>query len=252
MATGDQADIANRIRAVLPSQWFPTSPAGGPSATPVLDGLLAGLGSAWAAMYSLLQYAVLQTRIATATDFFVDLIGQDFFGTALLRLMGETDAAYSARIRKNLFRPKATRAAMVRLLTDLTGNAPTIIEPANPGDCGGWDTGNIAWDTAGVWGDLLPFQAFITVNRTPGPGGIPGVMGWYDASKPSGQQVGGWDRGAIEWTAPYQVLAQLSDADIYAAIADCMPAASIAWVKITPVVSFQLDISTLGGAATLA
>jgi hypothetical protein len=36
--------MAARIRAVLPARWFPVSPARGPSATPVLDGVLAGLG----------------------------------------------------------------------------------------------------------------------------------------------------------------------------------------------------------------
>src|SRR5579875_2257217 len=161
MATGDQADAAARAKAVLPGGWFPTTPASGTSATPVLDAVLAGpaWGASW--LYGLLAYAANQKRIATATDSNLDLIGGDYFSTGLLRRSGETDAAYRARILANLLAPRGTRAAVIAVLKALTGYAPTVFEPARPADTGGWghlggplNTG-LAYSTGpGGYGDL--------------------------------------------------------------------------------------------------
>src|SRR5260370_23111506 len=122
--------MAARIRTVLPLSWFPKSSPGGASASPILDGVLAGLGSAWAAIYSLLSYVRLQTRIATATDWFLDIIASDFFGSEIVRRGREGDAAFRLRILNNMFAPRATRAALSRVLIELTGRVPLIFEPA--------------------------------------------------------------------------------------------------------------------------
>ena len=74
--TGDQADMAARLRAALPGRWFG-------DAAPVLDGVLAGIGAIWAAVHTQLQAAISQTRIATATGPFLDMIALDFFGRRL-------------------------------------------------------------------------------------------------------------------------------------------------------------------------
>jgi hypothetical protein len=74
--TGDQTDILGRIKALLPFRWFPDT-------TPVLDALLSGIAWSLALIYSLIQYAKNQTRIATASDGFLDLISYDFFGINL-------------------------------------------------------------------------------------------------------------------------------------------------------------------------
>ena len=76
--TGDQQDMIARLRAVLPTRWFPDS-------APVLDGLLSGLASGWSWAYQQLLYVKAQTRIATATDVWLDIIANDYFGGRLAR-----------------------------------------------------------------------------------------------------------------------------------------------------------------------
>ena len=93
--TGDQTDMQARLLAALPNGWFADE-------APVLSGLLRGLGSGWAWLYSLLTYVRQQSRIATATDGWLDLIARDYGGPAWGRLTGETDTAFSARIMRNL------------------------------------------------------------------------------------------------------------------------------------------------------
>jgi hypothetical protein len=95
-------------------------------------------------------------------------------------------------------RERATRAAMTTKLTQLTGRAPSILEPARATDTGGWGTA-IAWGAAGAWGSLLmPQQCFVTAYRPLAGGGL--VAG---------------------------------DADITAAVVDMLPVASIAWLRIS-------------------
>ena len=135
MATGDQTDFANRLRAVLPLGWFPAPPAaGGTTQTPVLDALLLGLGNAWAYLYSLLAYTRTQTRLATMSGAFVDMFSADMFGGSLPRNSGETDAAFKVRILANFTAPKNTRAAISAAIVSATGNTPNIIEPLNASD----------------------------------------------------------------------------------------------------------------------
>jgi hypothetical protein len=74
--TGDQQDMLSRLRTVLPMRWFPDD-------APILTGLLSGLASAWSWAHDLLQCVTAQTRIATATDIWLDIIAQDYFGNQL-------------------------------------------------------------------------------------------------------------------------------------------------------------------------
>ena len=178
MAIGDQNDIAGRIRSALPARWFPLTAPGAASATPVLDGVLAGLGSVWSWLYGMIAYAGLQARLATATDVWLDLIALDFFGLRVQRLNPESDAQFSARIKAEILRPRATRAAVAQAITDLTGRAPVIFEPARPADTGGYTIGGVGYGAGGGYGDLqLPFQAFITAYRPHG-GGVANVAGY--------------------------------------------------------------------------
>src|SRR3984957_19084211 len=99
MATGDQNDMLARIKALLPNGWFR-------GLTPVLDALLSGYAWSLSFIYQLIQYAQLQTRIATATDGFLDLISFDFFGGSLPRKSQEYDAPFRSRILAQLFLEK--------------------------------------------------------------------------------------------------------------------------------------------------
>ncbi len=212
-----------RLLALLPLRWFP-------DVAPVLGSLLSGLSDGWAWLYAMLGYARLQTRIATATDSFLDLISQDFFATALLRRFGEADAAFRSRIQRELLRPRATRAALITELLALTGRAPVVFEPARPADTGAWGLA-AGYGVGGGWGSLLlPFQCFVTAFRPLGSG-VPLVGGWSGLGVVSSN--GGYGAGAMEYVSLAMVQSQVSDTDIKLAIAGTVPVAVTAWTRIS-------------------
>jgi hypothetical protein len=222
--TGDQQDILARLRIVLPARWFPDS-------APVLDALLNGLAFGWSWVYQQFQYVKAQTRIATATDIWLDIIALDFFGDRLIRRAAQSDAAFLSRIQRELFRERGTRSAIVSVLQDLTGRAPIVFEPARSSDTGGYTSlgglgGGVGYGIAGGWGSLsLPFQCFITAYRPLGSG-IAAVSGW-------GGSVGGYGGGTIEYASLEMVQGQVTDGDIFAAVADVLPVTVIGWTRIT-------------------
>ena len=218
--TGDANDMLARIKAVLPLHWFP-------DVTPVLDGVLSGFAAAWAWLYSMLGYAKLQTRIATATDSFLDVIALDFFGDRLARRADESDDTFRVRIQAELLRERGTRPALVAVLTELTGRAPVIFEPTRPADTGAWNEAEgLGWGVAGGWGSLmLPHQCFATAFRPKGAG-IATVAGY-------GTYAGGYGGGSIEYADLFMIQGLVTDIDIENAIAGVLPAATIAWVRIT-------------------
>ena len=217
MATGDAPDMVARLKAVLPNRWFPDT-------APVLAGLLSGFAVVASSMYALLQAVREQTRIATASGAFLDMIGQDYFGVRLRRRFGQRDETYRRRIQAELLRERGTRAAVISVLTDLTGRAPVVFEPARATDTGAWGIA-LGYGMAGGWGSLeLPFQCFVTAYRPLGVG-ISSVAGWGGSS-------GGWGQGAIEYASVEMLQGQVTGAEIDAAVAGVMPAASIAWTRI--------------------
>jgi len=216
--TGDTPDMLSRLKATLPSRWFADT-------TPVLDGLLTGLAATWSWLYGALAYTKLQTRIATATDSFLDAITTDFFGLRLPRRPAEPDAAFRPRIQRELLRARDTRAAVIVVLTDLTGRPPHIFEPTRPADTGAW-CGPLGYGVAGGWGSLmLPFQCFVTAFRAQGSG-IASVAGY-------GQPAGGYGHGAIEYASLSMLTGEITDADITQSIASVMPVSTIAWTRIS-------------------
>lgn len=131
MSTGDTADIFSRLKRLLPVGWFGDN-------NPVLDAALWGCATAQAWAYTLYIYAKSQTRIKTATDGWLDLISLDFFGSGLIRYVSQSDASFRNRILINIFRERTTRPAMEKILLELTGRAPIIIEPGRPADVGSY------------------------------------------------------------------------------------------------------------------
>ena len=229
MAVGDSNDFIYRLKNALPTGWF----AAGDN--PVLEGLLSGSASVSASAYQNFLYDYLQTRIATATDFNLDIIAYDFFGLKLSRRPGETDANFSARIRANLFLPKGTRTSVSMAITNLTGNTPRIIEPRNPSDTGGYGSLNhkkvgfgCGFNKAGAYGSLVsPYQAFVTVKRqapviTP-TANINGFNGF----------IGGYNVGRLAWASRSINTGTVTDDEIYQTIHDFSPCGTIAWVRIT-------------------
>lgn len=182
-----QSTISARVLSLLP-RWFG-------DAAPLRDALAQGVAWALLQANALILYAALQLRIRTATDGWLDMIAADFFGLGLPR-GASTDASYRNRILIGLFRERTTRAATVRVLLDLTGRAPDIIEPERPLDCGGYGVA-CGYGAAGSWGEIGAYELFITARR-------PLAGSGYTAT----------------------------DADIFAAVEAVRPAGIEAWVRI--------------------
>jgi hypothetical protein len=219
MTVGDQQDFLARIKALLPNGWFR-------SPTPILDGALNGIAWALALAYGLIQYAKLQTRIATATGGWLDLISFDFFGANLPRKTQEQDATFRARIQAELLLERGTRHGLIRALQILTGRTPWVFEPGRATDTGGYNTNTMGYGAAGAYGSLrLPFQAFVIAYRPPGQN-IPNVGGY-------GSSVGGYGVGSqLEYVNPSITTGVVTDADIYAAIDSVKDAGTIIWTSI--------------------
>lgn len=240
MATGDQANILARLRALLPQSWFPDD-------APNLDGVLAGFSSVGAWAYAQIAYAKLQTRLGTATDGWLDLIAFDFFGRRIRRRKGQSDDSFRGLIRKEMLRERVTRPAIKAALEDLTGQPVTIFEPAHPGDTGGFNTGYLAYNETGRWGSLLlPYQMFIDVVQPIGAG-IPNVGG-YDSG------WGGYNFAPMMLGDLADVIGEVTDQDIYDTVNATRAAGVTCWVAIgsPKPVGARLDIDFVLNESVLA
>jgi hypothetical protein len=233
---GDQNDGASRVRSLIPAGWFEQGQS------PVLDAVLQGYGWAISTAYDLLSFVKAQTRITTATGGWLDLIAFDFFGRALRRKTGQSDAAYLVRIQSALFREQGTRAGMIKALTVLTGQAPFIFEPNRPADTGGYGVA-CGYGMAGGYGAInRPYEAMVIVQR-PSFGGNGGVAGY-------GTPIAGYGVGAGEYTAQSLYEDLITDQDILDVINAVKPFGTRVWVNIggTRPVSTPM---TLGPPGTL-
>ena len=238
MATGDPADMAQRMAAVLPARWFPPL-----DDAPVLNAVLTGIGQAWSFCYALIAYARGQARLATATGAFLDMIAADFDGFGLPRHPGESDGSFRVRIAANLRRSAATRAAVTEAVTTLTERAVTLFEPMRPADTGGYAAlrspgcgGGGGYGTVPLrYGSLAtPYQIFVDATR-PDEGALAlAVMGYaFYATAASTTAIGGYGAGAIEYASEAVLDALVTDATIEAAITAALPATCTAWVRLT-------------------
>jgi len=216
--TGGIADFVSRLKLVLPARWFADS-------TPVLDALLTGFASAWSGIFATLAYVKSQTRIATANGIFLDIAAADYLGGALPRRAGEADAAYSARIIKNLIGPRATRASLVARLANLTGREPAVFEPLNVADTGAYNV-NTGYNMAGGYGSAnLPYQFFMTAYR-PNSAPVSNAGGY-------GGGPGGYNTRPMFYADVSEFAGTVSDSEIYATIAAVLPTSGIAWTQIS-------------------
>lgn len=237
MATGDQNDIASRVKLWEPTQWFPAP------TSPLRDAHAAGAGGAFVINYGQIAYTVLQTRVATLTDGWVDVASQDYLGPGVLpRRINESDAAFSLRIRLAVFAPKLTRTAIIQAVQNLTGRAPKVFNPARPSDTGGYGFlgmtegtglayGSASGSPAGAGGYgslLLPYQFFIIAFR-PILTGVPYVGGYYAGS---GWAGGGYGVGALEYVTLAMAGENVPDALIYSTLNSIIAAGITAWTRI--------------------
>jgi hypothetical protein len=217
MSIGDQSDMLSRLKRLLPIGWFGDN-------NPIRDALLWGYAQALSWGYTLYLYAQAQTRIKTATDGWLDLIGLDFFGDNLIRYSGQADGSYRNRILINIFRERATRHGMDQVLFDLTGRHPLIIEPAKPDDCGCLGL-TLGLGVAGPLGSTsCPYQAFVTAYRPSGSG----AANW------PGLKTNWFGLGQTSALIPQsQFFSDVSDADIIAAIEATKAYGTTVWFRIT-------------------
>lgn len=138
MSIGDTSDIARRMRAILPTGWFPSMNDDYQSdKSPILNAILNGMAAPLSCAYSLLQYGLSSTRLGSATDIMLDIAAQDLFGTSgLPRMSGEADAAYLIRIQKNLAAQKSTRDAVMDSIKSIGAQGIQLVESGNCNDCG--------------------------------------------------------------------------------------------------------------------
>jgi hypothetical protein len=224
MATGDSTDMLDRVKRLIPRRWFSY-------AAPYRDALLGGLADSSAFIYQLISYARSQTRLATASGIFLDLLAFDFLGRFIARrTLGDDD--FRAKIRATILQERVTRAGMINALTMLTGNTPWIFEPWNTGDTGAYSGAGQKYGSMGYgvgqggWGSMsLPNQFFIKPKRGAGSG-VPNVDGW-------GGYQGGYGTGSIEFVnqvATFQT--GVTNADINAMITYTKPTGVTAWTNI--------------------
>jgi hypothetical protein len=237
MAIGDSSNIQQRLRSLIPPGWIPDV-----SDSPVATGGLAGASSAFAFIWNLFQYVIQQTRIATATGGWLDLIAWDYFGGRFLRRASEGDALFRPRILQEVLRPRQTRVAIIRMLQDLTGRTPILQEPPSTFDFGSYHTGTMGYGAGLGYGSIsLPNQIFVTAFR-PTTSGVANVGGY-------GGYLGGYGVGSLEYIDQSLVTGPLLDSEIYARIAQVIAAGVTAWVDITsgiivapaPVIGRSLD-----------
>ena len=178
------ADIVQRLISSLPSSWF-SDTAKSPG------GVLHSILDSWAANHkyvlSGIQYVAALTRIATATGAGLNTVAKDLLGPTFIRLPGETDASYRARIQFTVLQPRVTRQAIQNAILAATGVTPRMTEPWNPGDTSAYDEGSF-WgvdilSNPGRWGSDLAYQGMIDI-ATP----LVELTG--------GQPVYGYDSGA--------------------------------------------------------
>lgn len=225
--TGDLSDFVSRLWAVLPKRWFAEQ-------SPNLNALLISIATPWVWLYNLITYVIAQTRLATATDEWLDLIAFDYFGRELSRKIHEADFVYKNRIQAALLQEAVTRSAIEAGLQGLIGTHPVIFEPANCMDTGAYgaaaDTADMlctgmAYGLAGGWGSLqLPFQFFVTVLRPPTPG-IGMVTGYNNFN-------GGYGEGAISYVDLSLLPGHVTDADIQAMLCRLIPVNAVAWLRL--------------------
>ena len=231
----------------------PTPPT--PPPTPTLltnvGALLQGFGNVGSYIYNLAVLAKAQMRLLTSVGLFIDLWSYDRLGLFIQRKTGETDAAWRARVAKEVVRIRVSRSGMYQTILDLTGFAPVIIEPWNTGDCGAWSrgvgssalptpsswvtgvnsSGNVVQGQYG-WGTQTWTAVVLMIVKMPGVQGIPKLGGWSTGvGSGASPTIGSWTTGVgssatpngstlggMSWITQSQITGTVTTQDVYDAI----------------------------------
>ena len=153
-------DLLKRLKSYSPD-WHGENPT-------IVNSLRVGYSAAYILNYSQLKYVDKQTRIATSTDFLLDLISEDFFKGFLPRKPNEEDDSFRRRILANMLSERATRKGMFDAIKRLTGHNPWLFEPWNWRDTGGTynDPGSeMSYNDLGFNGSDERYTAYIVAKR---------------------------------------------------------------------------------------
>jgi hypothetical protein len=224
--------LEQRLANLYPNQWL-NSQALEPGG--VAFALFSSFASQYAFVMIQLQYAWMSGRLDTSVGEQLDLFSQDYFGTILPRLAGETDDHYRARIQALLFQPKVTRAAIANAITFFTGGVVRMIEPWNPADTGYYGITGATPATVGSFYDYDTQQ----VPSLYGDGGLR-YQGFIQIELPAAQgnncPIWGFDAGAgydlitgIEWETSNQF--GLQEQIVNQLISYLIAFGTTAWVK---------------------
>ena len=153
MSLETQLDYAQHLYSNLPADWFPEptwedAPVEPNQTAPNLKATLRALAAGYASdglsmtsgigLQDQINYTQAQSRIATASGFWLDYVAADYFGPLITRHHNESDFNFRKRILINLLTERGTRCGLICNLTNLTGYEPKIVEMLNPGDTGAY------------------------------------------------------------------------------------------------------------------
>lgn len=119
-----QGQFVQRIIQSLPAAWWAQAALVPGGVTYVV--LLAMAAALYYHKAGQLDYTILQTRILTATGLNLENISNDFFGSSLPRIAGESDMSYAARIIAQIQAPKATIAALTAAINFYFSNVYVV------------------------------------------------------------------------------------------------------------------------------
>lgn len=115
--------IIDRLRSLLPKGWFPPA-----AQSPNLQAVLSMPGAAFADVWAAIVDAQTETRIRTASGFWLDLIALDYFGTRVQRKPKQSDANFRLVILAQIFQVRVTRAGMIGVLANFNITPVWIFE----------------------------------------------------------------------------------------------------------------------------
>lgn len=268
LPTYSGADFAKMMAKLFPNGWASSDQANPPTSgnAGVLYSLFLATGSGLEFLLGALQYAKNSILITTATAPELDLASEDFFGSALPRPAGMSDAVFATLIKANLFPRAATRATLEQALILLTGKTPRMLEPWSPGDTGAW--GISYWGGVGAGAQLtteggigLTTESGLSLlaeapytdpdtAATPSRWGSPGLryQGFIETAQASGSAASGnpppswnepfyWDKGPGLDPAPpppggFTPISPVYTQNLYTLLTKLHAEGTIVWVRI--------------------
>jgi len=132
----------------------------------IFDALTLSTGYGLSIVYNQVLAVQPQIYLQTATGTELDLIAQDYFGTAVQRTLGQSDTSFRSQIQASFFNIGPTYNDIYRTLTNLVGTNARILQQIPQQQA--WNVANWGYDTAGIWcSRTATAQVLIQMPRQP-------------------------------------------------------------------------------------